>query len=130
MDIINLKYTQQLYKTKIRLEKELEMVNKEIEKNYENCPHLSAKLTKGSYTSYRCIFCGKKMSNPTDNVVDISSYKEEELKGLTQEEKTQKINCIRNLAIGIISKNAKITREELAIKLQEEIEKEKRKIKE
>ena len=125
MDVKKIKYTQSLIYNKIRIEKELEMLNNLITENTQDCVHLEVNVTDGPNHSTRCLFCGKKLIPVEESLlrVDAGTYKEEKYhKGFTEAEKLARLNDLRELAIACLLLNEDLTREELVIELNKELE--------
>ena len=130
MDARKIKYTQVLIQNKIRVEKELEMLNESITENTKDCEHLEVNVTDGPNHSTRCLFCGKKLVSVEDSAlkVDACTYKAEKYhKGFTEAEKLARLNDLRELAIACLLLNENLTREELIEELNSELAKQKRK---
>lgn len=134
MDVKRIKYAQTLIQNKIRLEKEIDMLNSLIDENMEDCVHLEVKVTDGPNNSSRCLFCGKKLPFKEDSLltVDACTYKEEKYhKGFAEAEKLARLNDLREFAIACLLVTPNLTREELIVELNKELEtKGKEKIKE
>ena len=125
MDVKKIKYTQSLIQNKIRVERELEVLNKLITENTQDCVHLEVNVTDGPNHSTRCLFCGKKLvpSDESALKVDACTYKEEQYhKGFTEAEKLARLNDLRELAIACLLLNEDLTREELIEELNNELE--------
>ena len=136
MDVKKIQYVQNLIKNKIRLENELDALNIILNEINEDCNHLEVKVTDGPCNSTRCLFCGKKLGNTENELltIDACTYKENEYhKGLKESEKLARLNDLRSFTIECLLITPDITREELIIELNNELEKEskqKKKIKE
>ena len=67
--IQKIKYSNELLKTKIRLEKELTMVRSEIVNEQNTCNHIPAMLY---YGEIYCVLCGKELDDKNDYINAVS----------------------------------------------------------
>lgn len=136
MDIKKIKYNQELIKNKIRLEKELKMVNQEIEDNQDKCNHIKVCIGWDGSFLYRdssinlCLICGEK--DPVSKYKTLQAYdykKEYYSHGEMKTYREKRFIEIQQLALNIITEQEDITEEELIQKLnniiEEDTEKEK-----
>lgn len=98
MDISNLKYNRELIKKKNRLEKELKMINKEIENQQENCDHIWVYFGKSNNDNsrYRCVLCNLDWNSKESVTVkfpyiNVSLYKSSLLSEYDEEKCFDKI---------------------------------------
>ena len=127
MEVKRIKYAQTLIQNKIRIERELDMLNGLIDENMEDCDHLEVKVTDGPNNSARCLFCGKKLVVTEDSVLTVNActYKEEKYhKGFTEAEKLARLNDLREFAIACLLVKPTLDREELIKELNDELTKE------
>ena len=81
MDNQRIKYNQELIKNKIRLEKQLKMVNKEIDENKKLCDHIRVCLGWDGPFQYRdtsfhtCLFCQKDDPDSQYRMIDATNYR-------------------------------------------------------
>ena len=129
MDVKKIKFSSNLIQTKIRLERELNEINRLIDENTEDCDHLRVKVTEGPNSSTRCLFCGQKLLGQGEElIINACGYKCEEYhKGYGQVEKLARLNDLRRLTIEYLLVEPELTREELIEKLNKELEKDEQK---
>lgn len=127
MDIQRIKYNQELINTKIRLEKELKMVEGEIENQINRCNHVIVVLdcsdnfpnqTINNSISY-CLICGINLTNTIKPmpIIDGTFYK----RGLSY---TDRLIAIRKILLNIKEKNPEIPDKILVDLSQEKIDEE------
>ena len=129
MDVKKIKFSSNLIQTKIRLEREINELNRLIDENTEDCEHLRVKVTEGTKFSTRCLFCGQKLPGQDEElVIDACGYKCEEYhQGYSEAEKLARLNDLRRLTIEYLLVEPEMTREELIEKLNHELEKDEQK---
>lgn len=126
MDIQNLKYNRDLMKAKSRLEKELNMVNSELEKQQPNCKHIRIILgTEKDFLNRethhaKCMFCGKTGFDYRANEIDAITYKRPIYHdGSVESDREGRLTDIQNLCIEYVTEKSYLTEEclyELLIK--------------
>ena len=107
MDIKNIKYTQELIKTKAALKKQLVFLSKEIESERQKCNHIMV-----DFGYLHCILCGK---------VEFNLDKKDSIELLSKHRDTDRVseyNALKDKAFELIWKNENITREELIKELK------------
>lgn len=129
MDVKRIKYNSELLKNKIRLQKELEMVNKEITKNQIQCKHINVCIGWcGPYlyrdTSInRCLLCGEDDPIEYEYNLEAQNYKKEKYShGQLKEDRNKRFEELQNLVLEIMTNEPNIKEEELVKKLEFKIE--------
>lgn len=125
MDIKRMKYNQELIKNKIRLEKQLKMVNKELAIQQDECNHIRVVLDcDGSYKYQRidnsimyCLNCAADLSyvRQPSPIIDATFYN----RGLNYLERLQNV---RNVIIKIKESNPEISDKDLLERAQAQID--------
>ena len=128
MDVRRLIYTQEIFIKQRILEDELKELNKDKMENINNCDHekyIPIILTKSANPSARCLGCGVKLGSFNHNdAIDASNYKEEEYKeGFTDNQKTGRLQELRQYAIDLLKQNPYMEQEELKEELEKEVNK-------
>lgn len=134
MYIKKIKYNQELIKNKIRLEKELNMINQELDETESSCDHIQViigyigkdTISQGTPIK-KCLLCGMDINFPyfISTKIDASTYKEEIYgDGWSKEKREGRLNEVRNLWIKQATENSKLCESELIAKVQEEINEE------
>lgn len=126
MDIKNFKYNVELLKTKTRLEKELDMVQHEIENNQISCNHI--RICLGWIGPFQCrdtsinecLLCGEYDPTSIYQTVDTTYYKKNIYgHGQSEKDREERMLEIRNLAVDIIKLNPSINEKALIKKLNQ-----------
>ncbi len=137
MDIKRIKYSHELLKHNIRLEKELSMVIREIVIQQEACNHIKVCLGwNGPYqdrdTSFHtCLFCQKDDPDSQYRTIDATNYRKLKYShGENEMIREKRLLDIQSLALDIMRENPKITETELVEKLNKIIAEEELKTKE
>lgn len=117
MHNLKIKYSNELFKTKLRLEKEKQMIDMEIYRVQSSCSHLPVLLDYNDIKEYTCcLLCGmKNVSIDNKLVIDASSL----MIPVNKREETYKM--IQNLYLRLSSNNLDLTLEELVDKTNNEI---------
>lgn len=131
MDIQRIKYNAELIKNKIRLQKELKMIDEEIISQQKSCNHLNVSIglldcETGDYEhTYECLFCGiQDLDGEYIPTITASSYLQTNLR-VHYSFKTRRnmiLGSLRNLSLQYISSNPSCTMEELIMVLKREID--------
>lgn len=132
--IQRLKYNQTLQETKVRLEKELKMVNQEIETQQNQCDHIEIIL--GSTDSHldrdtiisECLFCGKKGLPQYTPQIDAHIYKKHKYSN-GEAGRFGRLKEIQDLWLQYITENPGLTEEEIIEKIREVIKEDEEKYK-
>lgn len=119
MDVKQIKWNQELIKNKIRLNKQLKMINSEIDKQQHNCNHISVCLGWDGQFQYRntsfniCIFCHE--NDPKSKyIIDATDYKKELYgHGESEEAREKRLSDLQNLAISKLEETPDISEEVL-----------------
>lgn len=126
MDIQKIKYNQELIKNKIRLQKELNMVEKELDKSQQSCDHIRICLGwNGPYqyrdtSIFKCLLCSEREPESHYNVVDATNYKKFQYShGEFIDDRKKRFSELQELAMNMIIENPSITEEELVKKLND-----------
>ncbi len=123
----NIKYNRELFEKQVYFDKALKFVNDEIKKQQESCHHMNVILGHDDKFTYKkCLFCEKVMAGKSDDVptIDATTFREKVYStGATMEQRKERLQNLRELAIGYITENPKITDEELFVKLDEKVKK-------
>lgn len=136
MDINDLKYNQTLFETKIKLEKKLKFVDKEIEEKQKNCKHLSVCLGYNGDYPYRdntyneCLFCGKKEPDAEfGRYIDAYTYKRMEYhEGYSILDREPRKKELLDLWINIQNENPDMTEEQIIEQIKDIIKKDEEEI--
>lgn len=136
MDIKRMKYSQELLKNKIRLAKELRMVNSEIDKQQETCNHISICLGWDGSFQYRdtsihtCLLCQEYDPDSRYKIIDATNYKKSQYShGEIESYREDRLVEIQEIAMNMTKENPSITEEELVDRLTKLIKKEEEKTK-
>lgn len=124
MDIQKIKYNHELLKNKVRLEKELKMINIEISKAESTCDHVRVVL--GTYETYEnqnitnsicyCLKCGRELEiRESMPIIDATFYKQSSLF-------SDRLQHIRKILISIKEESPEISNGLLIEKIQEQID--------
>jgi len=131
MDVNNLKYNVELMKTKSRLEKELNMINREVDTSQRSCNHISTCLGWSGPFQYRdtsihlCLLCGEYDPDTKYKIINATNYKRTLYgHGDYKSERDKRLLELQTLAIEIMSENPSITEEELIERLDTSIKRE------
>lgn len=134
MDIQRIKYNRELIKNKIRLKKELNMVEKEIEESQDSCNHIRICLGWNGPYQYRdtsitqCLWCSEVDPRSLYNVIDATNYKSSLYShGQYSSVREKRFSEIQELAMNMLIENPKITEEEIVTRLNEIIKKDEEK---
>ena len=126
MDNQRIKYNQELIKNKIRLEKQLKMVNKEIDENKKLCDHIRVCLGWDGPFQYRdtsfhtCLFCQKDDPDSQYRMIDATNYRKLKYShGEYEMAREARLLEIQELAMGIMKENPSITEKQLVEELTE-----------
>lgn len=135
MDIKKIKYNHELLKNKIRLEKEIKMVDNELWDQQFDCKHLPVLI---GYTSrsaiycdngnyIKCLLCGKTLSTDyLKSSLNAISYKNNELDGIDQHEiLDSRFTMLQEKVISYLKEDQELTEEQLIEKINYEITKDK-----
>lgn len=129
MDIKKLKYNRELMKTKIKLTRELTMVEKELKHQQASCNHIAIYLEKNSSTENicLCLLCREKYTTNElkKPFIDAWWYRTTLLRRYDEE---ILLNMLQNQCIEITSENSDLPEEEMIEKLNQYLTKEKNKV--
>lgn len=128
-DIKKIKYLRELEEQKNNLQRQIDLINQNIEDQRKSCLHLGVNLGyyaqyPSTMNKYRCLLCGAGRDDDffyVSNSVDAEKY-------LPQYDVRNKSECdikfdnVQKLAIEILKENPNITREELILKLNDLIQ--------
>lgn len=124
MDIQRIKYNRELIKNKIRLKKELNMVEKEIEESQDSCNHIRICLGWNGPYQYRdtsitqCLWCSEVDPRSLYNIIDATNYKSSLYShGQYSSDREKRLLEIQELAINMLMENPKLTEEEMVTRL-------------
>lgn len=136
MDIQKIKYNRELIKNKIRLKKELNMVEKEIEESQDSCNHIRVCLGWNGSFQYRdtsiiqCLWCSEIDLRSLYNVIDATNYKSSLYgHGQYSSDREKRLLEIQKLAINMLMENPKLTEEEMVTRLNNIMKEDEEKIK-
>lgn len=136
MDIKKIKYNHGLIKNKVRLEKELKMIEKEIYDNQTNCNHISICLGyDGTYqcednSDFICILCGKKFPYTNYEILDATNYNQMKYShGETTFYSEERLKELQEITTNIILNNPLISEEQLIEKISQILKKDELKTK-
>ena len=120
MDVQKIKYSHELFKNKIRLEKEIKMVDNELWYQQHDCKHLPVLIGYTTGNMYiKCLLCSKTLS--TDYLkfsLDATRYKSNELVGRDQHEiLDSRFTMLQERVISYLQENPELTKEQLIEKL-------------
>ena len=131
MDVKKIKYNHELLKNKIRLEKEMKMVNNELCNQQLNCNHLPvlvgfanrSKLYRNSCPYIKCLLCGKTFSTDyLKSSLNAISYKSSELYGEDQYGiLDSRFNMLHEKVLSYLQENQELTEDQLEEKIAAEI---------
>lgn len=132
MGISEIKYNRVLMKNKIRLEKELKMINKELSDSRKECQHIKVCLGFDGEYQYRdnsyscCLKCGSEnlsYYHTIQPIINATYYKTSEYgNGNTEESRERKFEELQNLFISYAEKFPDLTEQDIISKINEEIE--------
>lgn len=129
MDIKKIKYNQELIKNKIKLEKELKMISKEIEDSQKSCNHIRVCLGWDGPYQYRdtsihlCLLCREYDPDTKYKGIDATNYRKLIFShGECESYREKRLLELQQLAMNTMLANPTITEEELIQKLTEIIE--------
>lgn len=131
MNIQKIKYNQELINNKIRLQKQLNMVEEEIKIQQESCDHIVVELSCPDYTPFNnfrvchiCVICGKKDVYLIKRLIDAKEYLRSRYNDDTSEkQREEKFKLLQELTWELIEEHPSMTGDELMVKLQEAVEK-------
>lgn len=134
MDVKKIKYNHELFKNQVKLERQLVMVEEELDKAKKNCYHIVAITGEKEEFNYRqCLLCGSKSFRNNDYLINAVSYKKDLYgHGENMESRQDRYLDLQNLTVRVIEENPDLDEYNLYVKLKEEIEgtnKQKQKIK-
>lgn len=134
MDIQKIKYSKELIKNKIRLKKELSMIEKEIEESQDSCNHIRICLGWNGPFQYRdtsitqCLLCSEVDPRSLYNVVDATNYKSSLYgHGEISSDREKRLSEIQELVVSMLVENPKLREEELVARLNEIMKEDKEK---
>lgn len=129
MDIKRIKYNYELLKNKVRLQKELEMVNTEIEKRQSSCNHINVCIGWNGPFLYRdtsinrCLLCGENDPIEYEDCLEAQDYKKEKYShGELESYREKRFEELQNLTLDIIKNKPEINQKELVKKIKTKIE--------
>lgn len=130
MDINNLKYNMELFKTKKSLERQLKLVNSEIGKNQDNCKHIKVILGYVGAYAYRdtikcrCLLCNSTICDDNIGTIDAITYKRPIYSnGFLVSEREERLLELQKLTLDFMKEDHNLTEVQLIEKLKEVIEK-------
>ena len=124
MDIQNIKFAQELVKNKIRIQKELNMVNVALDELKKGCNHLYVSLSEEPKVVSKCLFCEDEIIDNNEIAkVNAIYYKQGRYsKGYNSEQREGKLRALQDIVIGYLEENANINQEEIITNLNKKIE--------
>ena len=136
MDVQKIKYNKELIKNKIRLKKELNMIEKEIEDSQGCCNHIRICLGWNGPFQYRntsitqCLLCSEVDPRSLYNVVDATYYKSSLYgHGEISSDREKRLLEIQELVVDMLVENPKLSEEDLVTRLNEIMKEDKEKTK-